>query len=159
VKRMKIHVLMREQRLTGSPGEVFPLFADARNLERITPPFLTFRVLTPGAPAMRAGTELDYQLRLHGLPLRWRTRIEVWDPPRRFADRQLAGPFRLWHHTHDFEPDGDGTRMRDLVRYALPLGPAGAAAHAAFVRQDLARIFDFRRVAVEQLVERSGAAA
>ena len=146
---MSVHVLRREQRLPAGPGEVFPFFADAHNLEAITPPWLGFRVVTPRPIDMGAGTFIEYRLRLHGVPLRWRTRIAVWDPPRRFVDVQIAGPYRLWHHTHDFEPDGEGhTLMRDTVRYALPLGPLGALAHRAVVRRDLASIFEFRHRAV-----------
>ncbi len=139
------HTLRREQRLPGTPDDVFPFFADAGNLEAITPPWLAFRVVTPTPIEMRAGTLIEYRLKLHGVPVRWRTRIAVWDPPRRFVDVQIDGPYRLWHHTHDFEPDGrGGTIMRDRVRYALPFGPFGAIAHALFVKRDLRRIFDFR---------------
>jgi ligand-binding SRPBCC domain-containing protein len=97
---------------------------------------------------MAAGTLLEYRLRLHGVPLRWLTRIEVWEPPVRFVDVQVRGPYRLWHHTHSFEPAGDGTLMGDRVRYALPLGPLGELAHAVLVRRDLERIFAFRHAAV-----------
>jgi ligand-binding SRPBCC domain-containing protein len=141
-------VLERSQRLPRPPQDVFPFFADAFNLEAITPPWLQFRVLTPAPVTMAPGALLEYRLRLHGLPLRWLTRIEAWEPPLRFADTQVRGPYRLWHHTHSFAPDGDGTVMRDRVRYALPLGPLGAAAHLAFVRRDLERIFNYRRLAV-----------
>jgi ligand-binding SRPBCC domain-containing protein len=146
---LSLHVLRREQHLPGAPGDVFPFFADAQNLEAITPPWLGFRVVTPRPIDMRAGALIEYRLRLRGVPLRWRTRIAVWDPPRRFVDVQLSGPYRLWHHTHDFEPDGaGGTIMRDTVRYALPLGALGALAHRLVVRRDLAAIFDFRQEAV-----------
>jgi ligand-binding SRPBCC domain-containing protein len=127
---------------------VFPFFADAFNLQAITPGWLHFQVLTPAPVTMGANTLLEYRLRLHGLPLRWLTRIEVWEPPVRFADAQVRGPYRLWQHTHSFEPDGDGTLMQDRVRYALPLGPLGEAAHLAFVRRDLDRIFAVRHTAV-----------
>jgi ligand-binding SRPBCC domain-containing protein len=146
------HVLAREQHLPGAPSDVFELFADALNLEPLTPPWLRFRVLTPAPIRMAAGTLLDYRLRLHGAPVRWRTRIEQWDPPHGFVDVQLRGPYRRWHHTHTFEPHRGGTLMRDVVRYALPLGPLGALAHAAFVRRDLERIFDFRHAAVARLL-------
>ena len=146
---MSVHVLRREQRLAAAPDDVFPFFADAHNLEAITPPWLGFRVVTPRPIDMRPGALIEYRLRLHALPLRWRTRIVVWDPPRRFVDVQLSGPYLLWHHTHDFEPDGHGgTVMRDTVRYALPLGPLGEVAHRALVRRDLTAIFDFRQEAV-----------
>jgi ligand-binding SRPBCC domain-containing protein len=131
------------------PEEVFPFFGDALNLEAITPPWLGFRVVTPGPIEMAAGAGIEYRLRLHGIPIRWRTTIAVWDPPHRFVDVQLGGPYRMWHHTHDFEPAADGgTLMRDTVRYALPFGPLGAAAHRLLVRRDLEAIFDYRREAV-----------
>ena len=149
---MRAHRLEREQLLPGPPEEVFELFADAFNLEAITPPWLNFRVLTPKPVEMGEGTLLSYRLRLRGVPVRWHTRIERWDPPHAFVDVQLRGPYRLWHHTHTFEPRDGGTLMRDVVRYALPLGPLGAAAHLAFVRRDVERIFDFRHAEVERLL-------
>jgi ligand-binding SRPBCC domain-containing protein len=142
------HVLERRQRLPRPPQDVFPFFADAFNLEAITPPWLRFRVVTPEPVTMAQGTLLEYRLRLRGIPIRWLTRIAVWEPPVRFVDVQIRGPYRLWHHTHAFEPDGDGTLMRDRVRYALPLGPLGELAHVALVRRDLDRIFTFRHEAV-----------
>ena len=145
---LRYHVLRREQRLPGAPADVFPFFADAHNLEAITPPFLGFRVVTPRPLELRPGALIEYRLRLHGLPIAWLTRIEDWEPGVRFTDAQLAGPYRLWHHTHEFAPDGDGgTVMRDTVRYALPYWPLGEAAHP-LVARDLAAIFDFRATAV-----------
>jgi ligand-binding SRPBCC domain-containing protein len=142
------HVLERSQWLPGAPEDVFGFFADALNLERITPDWLGFRVLTPGPIVMKRGTLIEYRLRLHGVPIRWLTRIEVWEPPVRFVDVQVRGPYRLWHHTHSFERQGDGTRIRDTVRYSLPYGPLGELARRVFVARDLARIFDFRQEAV-----------
>jgi ligand-binding SRPBCC domain-containing protein len=142
------HVLERSQWLPGTPEDVFGFFADALNLERITPDWLGFRVLTPGPIVMKRGTLIEYRLRLHGVPIRWLTRIEVWEPPVRFVDVQVRGPYRLWHHTHSFERQGDGTRIRDTVRYSLPYGPLGELARRVFVARDLARIFDFRQEAV-----------
>jgi ligand-binding SRPBCC domain-containing protein len=140
------HVLRREQELDG---DVFGFFADAANLEVITPPWLSFRVVTPRPVAMAAGTLIEYRLRLHGLPISWLTEIAIWEPGVRFVDTQLRGPYALWHHTHEFEALGGGrTLMRDTVRYALPFGPLGALAHRLFVRHDLERIFDYRRKAV-----------
>ena len=150
---MRVHVLETSQRLDRAPEEVFPFFADAFNLEAITPSWLRFRVATPAPVAMAQGTLLEYRLRLHGLPIRWLTRIEAWEPPRRFVDVQVRGPYRLWHHTHSFEPYGDGTLMRDRVRYALPLGSLGEAGHA-LVRRDLRRIFAFRQASVRELLAR-----
>jgi len=150
---LRYHVLRREQRLPGAPGDVFPFFADAHNLEAITPPWLGFRVVTPAPIAMRAGALIEYRLRLHGLRLAWLTRIDEWTPGVRFVDSQLAGPYALWHHTHEFAPDGPGaTVMRDTVRYALPYWPLGEVAHALLVRRDLERIFDFRSAEVARRI-------
>jgi ligand-binding SRPBCC domain-containing protein len=150
---MRLHVLRREQHLPKSPDEAFAFFGDAHNLEDITPPWLGFRVVTPRPLAMRPGTLIEYRLRLHGLPLHWRTQIAVWDPPRRFVDVQLRGPYRLWHHTHEFEPEGDGTRMTDVVRYGLPLGPLGEIAQAILVGRDVEAIFDHRAGAIPALLD------
>jgi len=148
---LRYHVLRREQRLPRPPHAVFPFFADAHNLEAITPPWLGFRVVTPRPIEMRAGALIEYRLRLRGLPLAWLTQIEDWTPGVRFVDVQLAGPYGLWHHTHEFAPDGaGGTVMRDTVRYALPLWPLGEVAHALLVRRDLAAIFDHRERAVAE---------
>ena len=149
---MTAHRLERSQLVRAPAGEVFEFFARARNLERITPPWLSFEVLTPEPVDMRAGTLLDYRLRLHGIPLGWLTRIEEWEGGRAFVDRQLRGPYRLWRHRHEFEPCPEGTVVRDRVDYALPLGPLGDLARVAFVGRDLERIFDFRRDAVRELL-------
>ena len=103
--------------------EVFDFFADAFNLEAITPPWLNFSVKTPAPIAMETGTLIDYRLRLHGIPITWRTLISVWEPPFRFVDQQLRGPYRLWHHEHTFEELDGGTLVRDTVDYAVPGGP------------------------------------
>ncbi len=143
------HTLRREQRLPGAPEDVFPFFADAGNLEAITPPWLRFSVVTPRPIAMGPGTLIEYALTLHRLPISWLTQIAVWEPGVRFVDVQLRGPYALWHHTHEFAPDGaGGTIMRDSVRYALPLGPLGEVARRVFVARDLERIFAYRRTAV-----------
>jgi len=145
----RLQTLERVQRLPAPPGEVFPFFADAGNLEAITPPFLRFRILTPRPIPMHAGTLIEYRLRLHGVPVRWLTEIVDWEPGVRFVDRQVRGPYAVWHHTHTFTPDrSGGTVMRDTVRYALPGGPLGAVAHRLLVRRDLETIFDHRRAAI-----------
>ena len=146
---MTVHVLERRQRLAVPAERAFAFFSDARNLEAITPPWLRFRVLTPGAIEMREGARIDYRLRLHGMPLTWRTRIAVWEPPHRFVDVQLRGPYALWEHTHSFAPAGeDAVVIGDRVRYALPLGRLGELARRVLVRRDLDRIFDHRMHAI-----------
>ena len=146
-----IHRLVREQVVAAAPDEVFDFFSRARNLETLTPPWLRFEVLTPEPIDMRRGTSIEYRLRLHGVPLRWVSRIEEWLPGRSFVDRQVRGPYRLWHHRHEFEAHDEGTRVRDIVHYALPLGPFGALAHAVFVRRDLAAVFEYRRQQIDRL--------
>jgi ligand-binding SRPBCC domain-containing protein len=148
----RVHHLVREQLVKGELGEVFGFFAEARNLELITPPWLGFSLTAADRVEMRPGALIDYRLHLHGVPVRWTSRIAVWEPGRAFVDEQTQGPYRLWHHTHSFERRGEGTLVRDHVRYALPLGPWGELAHRLFVQRDLARIFDFRRAAVHRLL-------
>lgn len=145
-------MLNREQRLPLAPPEVFPFFADAGNLARITPPELAFAIETPIPIALRAGAELAYRLRLWGVSFRWHTRIAAWDPPHGFVDEEIRGPFALWRHTHVFREalGGAGTIMDDRVEYALPLAPFGELAHFA-VRRQLERIFDYRREVVREL--------
>jgi len=150
---LKLHTLIREQLLDRPPADVFPFFADAHNLEAITPPLLGFRIVGPGPPTMAVGTLIQYRLRMRGLSVDWLTRIEEWQPGVSFVDTQLVGPYRLWHHTHTFEERSGGTLMRDVVRYALPLWPVGELA-GPLVRRDLTMIFDFRRQAVARALER-----
>jgi ligand-binding SRPBCC domain-containing protein len=145
-------VLERTQRIELPIEPTFELFCDAFNLERITPPWLGFRVVTPRPIVMGEGTHLEYRLRLHGVPVRWKTRISAWNPPHRFVDEQVSGPYALWHHTHTFEPDGEATLITDRVRYRIGFGPLGALALALFVRRDVERIFDHRREAMLDLI-------
>lgn len=137
-----------EQWLPRPRAEVFPFFADAANLQAITPPWLDFRILTPGPIAMRPGTLIDYRLKLRGFPIRWRTQITVWEPPFRFVDRQLKGPYRQWVHEHSFEEKDGGTLCRDRVDYAVP---GGALVNRIFVQRDVETIFAYRREQLERL--------
>lgn len=127
--------------------EVFPFFADARNLGEITPPWVQFEILTPSPIAMCPGTLIDYRIRVHGFPIRWRTEITEWNPPFHFVDEQRSGPYSKWHHTHRFEEKDGGTLCIDDVIYR-PHG--GAIIHRLFVRRDVKRIFSYRR---EKLLE------
>jgi ligand-binding SRPBCC domain-containing protein len=131
-------------------SEVFPFFAEARNLEQLTPPWLKFEVLTPAPIVMQPGLIIAYRIKVHGLPIRWKTEILEWEPPHRFIDTQLNGPYKLWHHTHTFEERDGGTLCRDEVRY-WPRG--GALMNWLFVRRDVERIFDYRK---KKLLERFG---
>lgn len=144
-------VFMARQYVPRSPEEIFSFFAAAENLERITPPLLNFQIKSTSTPAIQEGTLIEYRLKVHGVPMSWLTRIEDWQPPRKFVDLQLKGPYRLWHHTHGFEPLGAGTLLTDRVRYRLPLGFVGWLGGAALVERDVRKIFAFRRRTIHEL--------
>ncbi len=129
---------------------VFEFFSDAHNLEVLTPSSLRFDVLTPEPLDMHAGTLIDYRLRVHGIPLRWRSEITVWEPPHRFVDEQVRGPYHLWRHEHSFEPTDGGTLCRDGVDYSVP---GGRVVNALLVSRDLRRIFSYRQ---QQLAKQFG---
>lgn len=139
-----VPILEQEMIVPRPINEVFAFFADAGNLERITPPELRFRILTPTPIEMKAGTLIDYRLRLFGMPVAWRTLISDWSPPDRFVDEQIRGPYREWIHTHTFEETPSGTSIRDEVRYRLPLGFLRLPAQP-IVRFQLHRIFAYRQ--------------
>ena len=148
---MPIHTLRSEQFVDRPIEEVFAFFSDAGNLQQITPDYLDFEILTPRPIEMRPGILLDYRLKWHGLPLRWRTKILQWNPPHGFIDLQLKGPYKLWHHTHTFTRENGGTIVGDTVNYELPLGPLGEIAHAVMVKKDVATIFEFRRQQITRI--------
>ena len=149
---MSVHIFRTELHIPKPRPEVFEFFATASNLERITPPFLRFHIKTQEPIEMRKGALIDYSLRIHGLPAKWITEITEWEPPYRFVDRQLKGPYKLWHHTHTFTEEAGGTLMVDQVRYEVPLGPLGDVVHALFVRKDVANIFRYRNASIPTLL-------
>jgi ligand-binding SRPBCC domain-containing protein len=128
--------------LPRSLDQVFPFFSSAHNLEQITPDFLRFQIVTPGEIQVSAGSVINYSLRLHHIPLRWTTLISLWEPPHRFVDEQIRGPYRYWIHNHTFEECSEGVIVRDSVRYQV-IG--GAIVHNLFVRNDVLNIFRFRQ--------------
>lgn len=144
---MTTHIFETELWLPVAREKVFPFFADAHNLEVITPPWLNFRILTPGEISMCVGTLLDYQIRIHGFPVCWRTEITGWDPPFSFQDEQRNGPYRLWRHTHTFEEKDGGTLCKDHVAYAVP---GGSLVNRLFVRKDVEKIFAYRAEALKK---------
>ena len=146
------HFLRTTLRLPVPRDRAFGFFGDAANLARITPPELGFEIRTPLPIAMRAGKLIDYTIRLHGIPMRWRTRITRWTPGEEFLDEQLRGPYAVWEHRHSFRDDpAGGTIIEDEVRYRLPLFPFGEVAHP-IVRLQLRRIFAYRGATVRELL-------
>ena len=138
------YVLKREVTVTCPVEKVFEFFSKAENLETLTPPWLRFQIETPQPIQMRQGATIAYRLHVRGVPLRWLTEIEIWRPPYEFVDVQVKGPYKLWRHTHSFVECDGGTRIVDIVRYALPFGLLGRWAHRLRVGRDLADIFDYR---------------
>ncbi len=145
------HILEREQLIHRPLAQVFAFFANAANLEALTPPFLHFHILTPLPIEMSAGTLIDYEIRLLGLGLQWQTLIESFEPDHRFVDVQKRGPYRSWRHEHDFVAVPEGTLVRDRVTYEMPLGIVGEIGRALVVNRTLDKIFDFRRQAMARM--------
>ncbi len=149
---MRIHhgavTRLRYETLVTAPlGETFAFFADASNLQRLTPAWLHFSLRTPPPIVMREGLTIDYVIRLYGVPIAWTSQIDVWEPGFRFVDRQVAGPYTWWRHEHRFEPAADGTRVIDEVEYR----PRAAWLTGRLVRRDVERIFSYRREALAQV--------
>jgi len=151
---MAEHILTRELTLDLPIERVFDFFADAGNLERITPPELNFKIVTPQPFDIKKGALIDYRLKLRGLPITWKTEISEWNPPRLFVDRALKSPYRQWIHRHTFTRLSDNqTLIEDEVKYRLPLEPLGDLAHF-FVRRELDYIFDFRQKTVAEILQK-----
>ena len=146
-----MHILETEQVVHAPLDEVFAFFGKPENLARITPDWLGFGILTPSPIPMREGALIDYVVKLGPLPTRWRTLITTFDPPHRFVDEQLSGPYDFWHHTHEFEAVPEGTLIRDTIRYRMPFGPLGRLARALVVRRQLEAIFAHRRRVIEEV--------
>ena len=145
-------VFLRETLVPRPIGEVFGFFSRAENLERITPPWLRFRIVTPQPIELRQGATIAYRMRVHGVPVRWVSEIELWDPPFEFRDVQLRGPYKVWRHTHRFSEVEGGTRMTDAVNYDVGFGPLGRLIQWLQVARDIRNIFDYREQRVRALL-------
>lgn len=145
------HISHFTQWIPRPSDEVFEFFTKETNLQKLTPPWLHFTVLSKSTPQIESGTLINYQLKLFGVPVKWQTRIEEWEPGERFVDNQLSGPYSMWHHTHSFVDENGGTRMQDTIRYRLPFGRLGDLAAAWKVHRQVNGIFTYRRQVIEML--------
>ena len=145
---MKIHTFTASLTLPLAIERVFDFFADAQNLERLTPPFLKFHIVSPLPIEMRRGARIRYRLRPHGIPIGWESEITAWEPPRRFVDKQLSGPYRFWHHEHRFAQNTNGTEISDRVDYAVF---GGSIINSLFVEPDMRKIFAYRTKRLNEL--------
>ena len=144
---MRVFEIRNEVWLPRPIDEVFDFFADAHNLERLTPATLKFEILTPSPIRMETGAFIDYKLKLRGIPIRWQSEITAWEPPYRFVDEQRRGPYRMWVHEHTFIEKDRGVLAKDAVNYAVP---GGALVNKLLVARDVRKIFDYR---AERLLE------
>ncbi len=150
-RRPARHLLRTECSIRAPLSEVFAFFSEAKNLEQLTPRKLSFRILTPQPIVMRAGTVIDYRIRLGPFPLRWRTVIERFEPGSAFVDSQHRGPYASWWHEHHFRAEGDSTLMEDRVYYSVPFGPLGRLVNAVLVESQLRHIFEYRARAIREI--------
>jgi ligand-binding SRPBCC domain-containing protein len=152
VIRPQARVLERTNFLSHPIGQVFAFFAEPQNLEKITPPTMRFTILTPLPIEMRQGALIDYRIVLNGIRMLWRTEITEWQPPHRFIDTQLKGPYLQWIHEHSFREVEGGTEMMDRVEYRVPGGPLEPLIHRLYVRPQVERIFDYRESVIAELL-------
>ena len=150
---MKTFEINMKQYINKPLEVVFEFFSKPENLEMITPKSLSFNILTPTPIKMEKGSLIDYTIRLFGVPIHWRTLISDYEPPFRFVDQQIKGPYTFWHHTHTFKLVGGGVEIIDDVKYSLPLGWLGTLAHAIWVRKDLEKIFEYRKTVIQNYFE------
>lgn len=147
----KTYTLSFAQHVPQPLAEVFDFFSRAENLEALTPPWLNFKILEVNPQPVQQGTLINYSLRVHGIPLRWTSEIVEWEPPHRFVDLQLRGPYKLWRHEHRFEARDGGTLIADTINLALPLGVLGEIAYKIKVKSDIEEIFAFRKEKIRSL--------
>ena len=130
---------------------VFSFFAKPENLRRITPSTLDFQILTPTPISMAKGTVIDYNIKVMGIRVHWRTLITSYNPPTQFVDEQTKGPYLLWIHTHTFKIKDEGVEIHDCIEYSIPLGLLGRFVHFLWIKRKLDQIFDFRRRKIEEI--------
>ena len=150
---MKTFEINIKQHINKPLDVVFEFFSKPENLEMITPKSLSFNMLTPTPVKMEKGSLIDYTIRLFGIPIHWRTLISDYEPPFRFVDQQIKGPYTFWHHTHLFQKVDGGVEIIDKVKYSLPMGWLGTLVHSIWVRKDLEKIFEHRKTVIQNYFE------
>ena len=150
---MKTFEINTKQYINKSLDVVFEFFSKPENLEMITPKSLSFNILTPIPIRMEKGSLIDYTIRLFGIPIHWRTLISDYEPPFRFVDQQIKGPYTFWHHTHTFQQVDGGVEIIDKVKYSLTMGWLGTLVHSIWVRKDLEKIFEHRKTVIQNYFE------
>ena len=148
---MKVFKLETKQFIRRPLEEVFGFFSRPENLVVITPAKLHFEILTPSPLEMKQGAVIDYTIKLSKVPIHWRSLITTYDPPFKFVDEQIKGPYSFWHHTHIFKEVPDGVEIYDEVHYSIPFGPLGSFLHALWIKKDLNHIFEYRKDVIENL--------
>lgn len=152
---MKIYHLESSQTVQAPLVKVFEFFSKPENLEKLTPSNLKFRILTPSPISMEKGRLIEYAIQISGFSQRWTTLITEFDPPHRFVDECLKGPYSMWHHTHEFQSVKEGTLIVDKVRYIMPFGFLGRWIHFLFVRFQLKHIFKYRKSIIQKLFDKT----
>lgn len=148
---MKIYELSVSHQVNAPLEKVFNFFSKPENLSKITPAKMGFNVLTPLPIKMERGALIDYTIKVVVLPLRWRTLITTYEPPNKFVDEQLKGPYSFWHHTHTFESVDNGVLIKDVIKYAIPMGIFGRILHYIWIKNDLKRVFDYRKEVIDKI--------
>ena len=153
---MKVFKLEAKQFIRRPLEEVFGFFSRPENLVVITPAKLQFKILTPSPLEMKQGALIDYTIKLFKVPIHWRTLITTYEPPFKFVDEQIKGPYNFWHHTHMFKEVTDGVEIFDEVHYSIPFGPLGSLLHALWIKKDLNHIFEYRKGVIDDLFKEEG---
>jgi len=151
---MKVYSLKRKQFIKLPIEKVFDFFSKPENLEKITPSSLSFKIITPIPIDMSKGALIDYTIKLFFYPVHWRTIISDYNPPYSFIDQQIKGPYKFWHHSHEFKEVNDGVEIIDNVKYSVPFGVVGRLAHKIWIRNELNKIFDYRMKIINDLINK-----
>ena len=152
---MKLNEINSEQFINIKIQNVFDFFSKPENLQEITPKRLGFNIITPGPIEMEKGTVIDYYIKISYIPIRWRTIITNYNPPYKFVDQQIKGPYSFWHHTHTFSKLNGGTLIKDNIKYLVPFGIIGKIINKIWIKRDLENIFDYRKNKIKILLERN----